>query len=158
VGWGGGGGRFSGIAFTAERTLIRWGSPYEPSSLRPEGYAEQSGSIVHGLLESLGAERRALLWNVVPAHPHRAGAPLTNRLPREEERRTGGEVLAELVTLVAPLALIPVGRTSERTLAELGIPAEPAVRHPANAGAARFRIECAAALERLGARSATTRP
>jgi hypothetical protein len=148
MGWAGG--RFSGIAFTAERTLMRWGPPYEPSSLRPEGYAEQSGSIVHGLLEILGAEHRVLLWNVVPAHPHRPGAPLTNRLPREHERRAGGEVLAELVALVAPLALIPVGRTAERTLAELGIAAEPAVRHPANAGAARFRFECAAAFDRLG--------
>jgi hypothetical protein len=147
MGWAGG--RFSGIAFTAERTLQRWGPPYQSSSLRPQGYAEQSGSIVHGLLESLGAEDQALLWNVVPAHPHRPGAPLTNRLPREDERRAGGEVLAELVTLAAPLALIPVGRTAERTLAELGIPAEAAVRHPANAGATRFRAECAAALARF---------
>jgi hypothetical protein len=153
MGWAGG--RFSGIAFTAERTLLRWGAPYEPSSLRPEGYAEQSGSIVHGLLDALGAEPRALLWNVVPAHPHQPARPLSNRLPREQERRAGGEVLAELVARARPLALVPVGRTAERTLAELGIEAEPAVRHPANAGAARFRLECAAALERLGV---TTRP
>ena len=44
------GGRFSGIAFTAERTLHGWGAPYEATSLRPEGWAEQSGTIVHGAL------------------------------------------------------------------------------------------------------------
>jgi hypothetical protein len=36
------GGRFSGIAFTAERTLLGWGAPFAPTSLRREGWAEQS--------------------------------------------------------------------------------------------------------------------
>lgn len=146
------GGRFSGIAFTAERTLQRWGPPFAGSSLRPEGYAEQSGTIVHGLLDDLGLEDRALLWNVVPAHPHRPGTPLSNRLPTEAERRAGGEVLREVVARVGAVAVVPVGRTAERTLAELGIDAEPAVRHPANGGAVRFRAEAGAALGRaLGA-------
>src|SRR5690349_14930359 len=69
------GGRFSGIAFTAERTLHAWGPPYAATSTRPEGFSEQSGTIVHGLLAELGCEHRVVLWNVVPAHPHRPGAP-----------------------------------------------------------------------------------
>ena len=52
------GGRFSGIAFTAERTLLGWGAPFEATSLRPEGWAEQSGTIVHGALATLGLEAR----------------------------------------------------------------------------------------------------
>jgi hypothetical protein len=140
------GGRFSGIAFTAERTLRTWGEPYRSSSLRPEGYSEQSGTIVHGLLAELGLEHRVLLWNVVPAHPHRPGKPLSNRLPTEGERRAGGEVLRDVVDRVGALAVVPVGRTAERTLRELGIAAEPAVRHPANGGATQFRAGCAAAL------------
>jgi hypothetical protein len=144
------GGRFSGIAFTAERTLLRWGPPYETSGLRPEGYAEQSGTIVHGLLDQLGAERVVLLWNVVPAHPHRPGAALSNRTPTSSELRAGADVLGELVGLVRPRGIVPVGRSAERALRELGIPALPAVRHPANGGATAFRTGCADALRRAG--------
>ena len=133
------GGRFSGIAFTAERTLRGWGHPYRPSSLRPEGYAEQSGTIVHGLLAECEAEELVLLWNAVPAHPHRPGAPLTNRTPTADELRAGGAVLRELITRAEPQAIVAVGRSAERSLAELGIPTSACVRHPANGGAPRFR-------------------
>ena len=143
------GGRFSGIAFTAERTLLGWGEGWATTSVRPEGFAEQSGSIVHGLLRELDVERRVLLWNVVPAHPHRPGVPLSNRLPTQGERRAGGEVLAGLLALVQPLGVVPVGRTAERTLAELGVDCEAPVRHPANGGATRFRAEAGAAVRRL---------
>ena len=135
------GGRFTGIAFTAERTLRGWGDPYRPSSLRPEGYAEQSGTIVHGLLAERAAEQRVLLWNAVPAHPHRRGEPLTNRTPSSEELRAGGAVLRELIELAEPRAIVAVGRSAERALGELGIPASACVRHPANGGATRFRDE-----------------
>ena len=55
-----------GIAFTAERTLHGWGPPYAATSVRPEGWAEQSGTIVHGALATLGIEAETVLWNVVP--------------------------------------------------------------------------------------------
>jgi len=85
------GGRFTGIAFTAERTLHGWGPPYAPTSVRPEGWAEQSGTIVHGALATLGIEAETVLWNVVPAHPHRPGEPLSNRTPAVGELRAGDE-------------------------------------------------------------------
>ena len=141
------GGRFSGIAFTAERTLLGWGEPYRPSSLRPEGYAEQSGTIVHGLLAECAAEQRVLLWNAVPAHPHRPGEPLTNRTPTGDELSAGGAVLRELIELADPQAIVAVGRSAERALAELGIAASACVRHPANGGAPRFRAGLRAVLE-----------
>ena len=144
------GGRFSGIAFTAERTLLEWGEPYALTSTRPEGYKELSGSIVHGLLGELGVESRVLLWNTVPAHPHPSERPLGNRAPSSGERQAGGAVLARLLELVQPLAIVPVGRIAERTLGELGFDALPAVRHPAQGGATRFRAETRAALEGLG--------
>jgi Uracil DNA glycosylase superfamily len=143
------GGRFSGIAFTAERMLLGWGEPYAATSIRPEGYSEQSGTIVHGLLGDLGVEQRVLLWNVVPAHPHKPDQPLSNRLPTEAERRAGGEVLHALIARLDPLAVLPAGRTAERTLRELVVEAEPAVRHPANGGATRFRAEAGEALRRI---------
>jgi hypothetical protein len=144
------GGRFSGIAFTAERTLLEWGAPYALTSLRPEGYKEMSGSIVHGLLGELGVEQRVLLWNTVPAHPHPAGKPLGNRGPTMLERQAGGAVLAALLEAVRPLAIVPVGRIAERSLAELGCASLPSVRHPAQGGATQFRAQAGAALRSLG--------
>jgi hypothetical protein len=144
------GGRFSGIAFTAERTLLEWGDPYALTSLRPEGFKEMSGSIVHGLLGELGVEHRVLLWNTVPAHPHPAGKPLGNRAPTMPERQAGGAVLGALLEAVQPLAVVPVGRIAERSLAELGFAALPSVRHPAQGGATLFRAQAEAALQDLG--------
>jgi uracil-DNA glycosylase len=138
------GGRFSGIAFTAERTVLGWGTPFEATSLRPEGWAEQSGTIVHGALAALGIEEETVLWNVVPAHPHRPGQPLSNRTPAVGELRAGAQVLGELIERLAPRATIAVGRSAERALAELGLPCNGSVRHPANGGATAFRRGLAA--------------
>jgi uracil-DNA glycosylase len=138
------GGRFSGIAFTAERTLLAWGAPFAATSLRPEGWAEQSGTIVHGALAALGIEHDAVLWNVVPAHPHRPGEPLSNRTPAAGELRAGAEVLGELIERLQPRATIAVGRSAERALGELGMPCHGNVRHPANGGATAFRQGLAA--------------
>jgi hypothetical protein len=144
------GGRFSGIAFTAERTLLEWGAPYALTSFRPEGFKEMSGSIVHGLLGELGVEARVVLWNTVPAHPHPPGRPLGNRAPTMRERRAGGEALDLFLQAVRPLAIVPVGRIAEKALADLGVATLPAVRHPAQGGATLFRTQAAAALHALG--------
>jgi hypothetical protein len=140
------GGRFSGIAFTAERTLLEWGEPYALTSFRPEGFVEMSGSIVHGLLGTLGVEQRVLLWNTVPAHPHPAGKPLGNRAPTMSERRAGGQALGLFLDVVRPLAIVPVGRVAEKAMSDLGVATLPAVRHPAQGGATLFRAQAGAAL------------
>jgi hypothetical protein len=150
------GGRFSGIAFTAERTLLEWGEPYGLTSFRPEGFKEMSGSIVHGLLGDLGVEPRVLLWNTVPAHPHPPGRPLGNRAPTMRERSSGGEALALFLEAVRPLAIVPVGRIAERALADLGVESLPAVRHPAQGGANQFRAQAGAALLALGLTGSAT--
>ena len=77
--------RWSGIAFTSERDLARWGPPYRATSDRPNGWTEPSGTIVHRVLDQLGAEHRVILWNTVPHHPHHPGRPLSNRRPTVDE-------------------------------------------------------------------------
>ena len=113
--------------------------PFEATSLRPEGWAEQSGTIVHGTLATLGIAPETVLWNVVPAHPHRPGNPLSNRTPAIGELRAGAEVLGDLIERLQPRATIAVGRSAERALGELGLPCHGSVRHPANGGATAFR-------------------
>lgn len=112
------GARVSGIPFTSERQLTG------------RGPAEATATIVHGALAALGLEGSVLLWNVVPTHPHRHGAPDTNRPPTRAEvdaARPFLDVLARGRRVVA------VGRTAERVLGK------PALRHPSHGGAAAFR-------------------
>jgi hypothetical protein len=127
--------RWSGIAFTSEFDLLRWGNPYRRSSRRPRPWKEPSGTIVHGILEELGAERRVILWNTVPTHPHASGKPLSNRRPTRGEIAAGRAYVDRLVEIARPRILIGVGR-----IACAAIPEAQYVRHPAQSGATAFRF------------------
>jgi hypothetical protein len=136
--------RWSGIAFTSERDLARWGLPYQPTSIgRPRGWSEPSGTIVHKLLDQLGAERTVVLWNTVPAHPFFPGRPLSNRRPTAEEIQEGALYTRLLIDILEPKLLIAVGRVAAAVLGEDAI----YVRHPANAGAPAFAEGMRRALE-----------
>jgi hypothetical protein len=126
--------RWSGIAFTSEFDLLRWGDPYKRSSRRARPWKEPSGTIVHGVLEELGAERRVILWNTVPTHPHLSGTPLSNRRPTREEIAAGRVFVERLNDIVEPRVLIGVGR-----IACAALPEAHYVRHPAQSGATAFR-------------------
>jgi hypothetical protein len=139
------GGRFSGMAFTSERLLARWGAPYAASSTHVAGWAEPSSTIIHGVLEEHGAELDAVLWNVVPAHPHRPGTPLSNRAPTVPEVAQGAPVLDAVIRWLQPQAVVAVGRIAERLLGER---AHAAVRHPAQGGATACREGLARVLGR----------
>ena len=126
--------RWSGIAFTSERDLLRWGAPYR-TTCAARTWSEPSGTIVHKVLAELGAEHRVILWNTVPTHPHRPGEPLSNRRPTIAEVEAGAPLAMRLAELVRPRTVVAVGR-----IAESVVPAGTAyVRHPANAGGPAFR-------------------
>ena len=127
--------RWSGIAFTSEFDLLRWGDPFRRSSRRPRPWKEPSGTIVHGILEELAAERRVILWNTVPTHPHLAGKPLSNRRPTREEIAAGRVIVERLAEIVQPRVLVGVGR-----IACAALPEARYVRHPAQSGATAFRL------------------
>jgi hypothetical protein len=125
--------RWSGIAFTSERDLIRFGAPY---AVTCDGrcWSEPSGTIVHRVLRELDAERRVILWNTVPTHPHRAVTPLSNRKPSVAEIEAGAGFVERVLELLQPQVVVAVGRVAESVLGERGT----YVRHPANGGGAAF--------------------
>ena len=126
--------RFSGVAFTSERSL----SPEHWTSLDPRGHVEHSASIVHRILDQLGLEDETILWNVCPTHP--AGStPLSNRTPRSDELAAGRPFLVRLMSILQPALVVAVGLHAARALPRLA-----AIRHPANGGAAAFRAGLAA--------------
>jgi hypothetical protein len=113
------GARVSGIPFTSERQLSGTGP------------AEATATIVHRGLAELGIESEVLLWNVVPTHPHRPGAPGSNRRPTRPEVAAGLPFVRELARGRRTIA---VGRLAENALEA------PAVRHPSHGGAQAFRM------------------
>lgn len=136
--------RFSGIAFTSERTLL----PASRTSVRPEGWSEPSATIVHRVLVELGLEAATILWNACPFHP--AGAtPLSNRTPTPAELTIGIPYLDRLEALLADAGRAPlvvaIGRSAQRSLPE----GTPAVRHPANGGSRAFRDGLIALVNRV---------
>jgi len=130
--------RWSGIAFTSERDLARWGLPYRPTSRnRKGGWSEPSGTIVHRLLAELREERRVILWNTVPTHPHLPDQPLSNRRPTHQEVAAGLVYGQRLIEILLPLRIVAVGRVAAKALRERAI----YVRHPAQSGARQFAIQ-----------------
>jgi len=127
--------RWSGIAFTSEFDLLRWGDPYRRSSRRPRPWKEPSGTIVHGILDELGAERRVILWNTIPTHPHLPGQPLSNRRPTRPEIMAGLLYAEQLIDILRPRLVVGVGRIAADTLGKRAV----YVRHPAQSGATAFR-------------------
>lgn len=114
--------RISGIPLTSERQLTGTGP------------AEATATIVQAVLNELGIEGDALLWNVVPTHP---GTESSNRPPTPLEIEAGAPFLAELTE---GRQVIGIGRVAQ---AQVG---GPYIRHPSHGGAAAFRIGLAAAL------------
>jgi hypothetical protein len=144
--------RFSGVPFTNERQLLDPGFPVsgQATSARfastGEPITEYSGAIYwDAMLPHWG---RFWTWNAVPLHPHRAGEPLTIRTPGVVEVRRWHGLLAATVDVLAPSAVVAVGRKAEGALQAVG--AEPVyVRHPSQGGATVFRAGVAEVWERL---------
>ena len=127
--------RWSGIAFSSEFDLLRWGDPYRRSSRRPRPWKEPSGTIVHGVLEEVRAERRVILWNTVPTHPYRSGQVLSNRRPTRPEMAAGLVYAERLIDILRPRLVVGVGRVATDALGSRAV----YVRHPAQSGATAFR-------------------
>lgn len=81
-----------------------------------------------------------LSWPVYPHHPFVAGDPHTNRTPRPAEVRAGAPIALELIRALGIETVVAVGRKAQGAIASAGLEA-PAVRHPAQGGAAQFTRE-----------------
>jgi uracil-DNA glycosylase len=143
--------RYSGVAFTSERLLVAGSIPRIPAltnrlTTRRLPFSEPSATIVWRVLEELGAEADAVLWNAVQLHPHQPGRPWSNRRPRAAEIAIGVPALELLRRAFPKATLVPVGQKADGILKSAGIRAAPCVRHPANGGAVRFAEELRALL------------
>ena len=136
------GARFSGIAFTAERSLPP-GQRTSAPGLQPNGFAEHSATVVLRALEAVAIDpTRVLLWNAVPFHPRDPDDPLKNRQPDTDELALGDKWLERFSSLMSPKATAAVGKWAQALR-----PNWTPLRHPANGGGPGLR----AGLARLAA-------
>jgi uracil-DNA glycosylase len=134
----------TGVPFTSERILLE-GIPALEQFGQARGFAratddgrtsnEQTATIVYRELAALGVF--AVGWNTYPFHPHRPGAPISNRPPRAEEVRLGIPLLAAVRALFPKIPVAAMGAVAARAMTELAIP-HTRLRHPAQGGARLF--------------------
>jgi hypothetical protein len=137
--------RHSGIAFTSECQLLDERIPRIPkmnhrltSGANP--YFERSAKIVWDELYELGIEKRTILWNALPMHPHRLEDPQSNRTPTSAELKIGKLALQKLVEEFPSAKVVAVGRKAEGLLKWMNIP-RTYVHHPARGGKTAFERE-----------------
>ena len=88
-------------------------------------------------LSGLGIEKRTILWNALPMHPHVKGNEQSNRKPTSDEIEFGKRALRMLVDEFPSAKVVAVGKKAEVLLRSLNVPYTP-VRHPAYGGAKEF--------------------
>jgi uracil-DNA glycosylase len=134
--------RHSGIAFTSECQLLDGRIPGIPKmnhrlTSAADPYFERSAKIVWDELYDLRIEKRTILWNALPLHPHELEDPHSNRTPTSEEIRKGEPALRKLLDEFPSATVVAVGRSAERLLKWMDIDYKP-VRHPARGGGPKF--------------------
>lgn len=137
--------RYSGIAFTSERLLLKGAIPRIPAvthrlSIRPRPFSEQSATIVWKTLYRLGIAEQTILWNALQMHPYKEGNIWSNRTPKSAEIKLGQPALNMLVERFPHAKIIAVGKKAAGLLDDMGIQTAGTIRHPANGGAPEFAM------------------
>lgn len=134
------GGRRTGLAFTDDAHLDkhagRWGVSVEKPT--KDMAKEGTATVIWDILEQIDAT--VFLWNVFPLHPHESQKPFTNRRHNARERKSGEQLLYELISLLKPARLVAIGNDAASSLERLRGDREILrVRHPAHGGQNQFR-------------------
>lgn len=133
------GGRRTGLALTDEAHLdahadLLGAEGLQRATMGPLA-TERTATVIWRMLMAI--RKPIFLWNVFPLHPHEPGHPMTNRPHARFERHACKHVLVQLLDLLAPEAVLAIGRDAEVAMADLGISAKQ-VRHPSYGGQTEF--------------------
>lgn len=131
--------RFSGVPFTSEFQLCDDSLPFagKQSSKNNSPYKEGAATIFWKIMNVYHPQFFA--WNCIPFHPHKPGAPSTNRTPTTGEIITYLSLLTEIIALVKPNQIVAIGKSAEHALKKADIPSSY-IRHPSHGGKNEFRV------------------
>ena len=137
------GGRRTGLSLTDDVHIHIHAERWKLSIARPtkgEAVAERTAAVTWRVLSRI--ERSVFLWNVFPLHPHEPGNPFSNRSHNSRERKTGEEILSQLIHLIKPRRLIAIGNDAAGTARRLGSQRRVIqVRHPSHGGQTLFSAQ-----------------
>ena len=136
--------RITGVPFT-NIPILRSGIPhfgllgeangYEVPPVPPGVAPEPTATVLWQVLVEL--DFLPALWSAYPLHPHRPGAPLSNRTPTAREAAEWSWSWRALQELLGIERVIAVGNIAAASLTRSGYEV-PRVRHPAHGGKALF--------------------
>lgn len=149
------GARYSGVAFTSERLLLKGAIPRiertRRFTSRERSFAEPSATIVWKKLLALGMHEDVVLWNAFPFHPHAEEEFLKNRTPTRDEVTAHASILEEFLALYPGVPIATLGTVSSGLVSKLaGERRRCKLRHPANGGATLFGSGLEAFARELG--------
>ncbi len=143
--------RITGVPFT-NTAILRAGIPhfgvlgeangYEVPTVPPGVASEPTATVLWQVLVDL--DFLPALWSAYPLHPHRPGAPLSNRTPTAREAAEWSWSWRALQELLGIERVIAVGNIAAASLTRSGFDV-PRVRHPAHGG----KVQFASGLRRL---------
>lgn len=134
------GGRRTGLALTDERNLPSLATSY-PGAVPAKAtkgpiVAERTAAEIWAVLERL--DRRPLLWNVFPFHPHEPDDQLTNRRFTSDELRRVSELNHALVSWLGIRRIVCIGQDAAAYASTFGVEVD-CIRHPSYGGVKDFR-------------------
>jgi uracil-DNA glycosylase len=141
---------FSGVPFTNEKLICSGKIPRVAQArftTRDNPWSEPSATVIWSTLHDLGIASTTVLWNAFAWHPYAHGPysdrAYNNRAPTKDELTRGSKalnlVLGHFLQTSTPPTIVAVGRIAQKTLTNLGVKYDAAVRHPSMGGATEFR-------------------
>ena len=134
------GGRRTGLALTDDAHFFEHAERWEVSAEKPAKgkVVERTAAVIWSVLRQI--EAQVFLWNVFPFHPHQPGDEFTNRAHNSRERRIGEGLLFELVRMLKPRVIVPIGNDAAAAAFRLSDGRDVRkVRHPSYGGQNEFR-------------------
>ena len=130
----------NGLAFTDDVNLFSHADRWGVSIKRPTKgglVTERTATVIWGVLNHI--EAVVFLWNIFPLHPHKSSDPFTNRAHNARERRAGEDLLHQLILLLRPRRLVPIGSDAASTTWRLFRHKDVVqIRHPSYGGQNQF--------------------
>lgn len=135
------GGRRTGLALTDDvhisAHIKRWGLHLTDRPTKGQVVAERTAAVIWSVLAEI--EAPIFLWNAFPLHPHESNDPFSNRSHNTQERKTGEELLFQLISILKPRRLIAIGNDAAKTASRVAECHEVVqVRHPSYGGQKQF--------------------